>query len=507
MIDWLRDDPPKVCARCARPVRLPWQKPAPEHRGKRVWVAVRRWPDGYICAGCFATACETYGRCTACKIDRLVPGIADSGDRLCTDCAGGLGDYTCRRCGEEGWREHVGICGRCVLRDRLAEVLDDGTGRVRPELAPFYEQVSAMSRARSGILWLNKPHVPPILRALAHGDVPLTHEGLSALTPWRSVIYVRDLLISSGVLPPVDRFLFLFEQWLPTWLDSIDDPEHRSVLAQFGTWHLLRHLRTTAERAPIGPYRNVNSRSQLRQSAAFLLDLAAHDRGLGDCTQADIDRWFATASRAEQDRARPFLSWAIRRHLTRRLRLPPVVRTIATPITQTERLRLIRRVHDDDSIPLQDRVVALLILLYAQPLIKIARLTVADVELDAGEVRLRLGVGEAVPIIPPFSTVLLDHIATRSNQTTATNPASTLLFPGRRAGQPIHPGSLRLRLHRLGIPNVNGRTRAIRELLIQAPPAVVASLLGYHPARAELLAAEAGATWKRYAPGDHARHG
>lgn len=104
---------------------------------------------------------------------------------------------------------------------------------------------------------------------------------------------------------------------------------------------------------------------------------------------------------------------------------------------------------------------ALLILLYAQPLIKIARLTVADVELDAGEVRLRFGVGEAVPIIAPFSDVLLDHIATRSNQTTATNSASTLLFPGRRAGQPVHPGSLRLRLHRLGIPNLNGRTRAI----------------------------------------------
>lgn len=211
-----------------------------------------------------------------------------------------------------------------------------------------------------------------------------------------------------------------------------------------------------------------------------------------------------TASRTEQDLVRPFLTWAIRRHLTCRLRLPPVVRPAVAPISQTQRLELIRRVHDDDSIPLQDRVVALLILLYAQPLIKIARLTVADAELDAGEVRLRLG-GEAVPIIPPFSTVLLDHIATRSNQTTATNPVSTLLFPGRRAGQPIHPGSLRLRLHRLGIPNVNGRTRAIRELLIQAPPAVVASLLGYHPARVELLAAEAGATWKRYAAGDHAR--
>jgi hypothetical protein len=166
--------------------------------------------------------------------------------------AGGLGDYTCRRCGEEGWREHAGTCGRCVLGDRLTEVLDDGTGSVRPELAPFYDAVRAMNRPRSGILWLTKPHVPPILRALSRGDVPLTHDGLSTLTPWRSVIYVRDLLISSGVLPPVDRFLFLFEQWLPGWLDTLDDPDHHAVLRQFATWHVLRHLREVAERLPSG---------------------------------------------------------------------------------------------------------------------------------------------------------------------------------------------------------------------------------------------------------------
>lgn len=213
--------------------------------------------------------------------------------RLCTDCAGGLGDVTCQRRGEEGWREHVGTCGRCVLRDRLAKGLDDGTGRIRPELVTFADRVCAMSRPRSGILWLNKPHVPPILRALARGEIALTHDGLSTLTPWRSVIYVRDLLISSGVLPPVDRFLFLFEQWLPRWLAGIEDPEHRTLLQQFATWHVLRHLRTTAERVPIGPYRNVNARSQLRQAAAFLLDLATSGHSLDTCTQAHIDRWYA----------------------------------------------------------------------------------------------------------------------------------------------------------------------------------------------------------------------
>jgi hypothetical protein len=49
----------------------------------------------------------------------------------------------------------------------------------------------------------------------------------------------------------------------------------------------------------------------------------------------------------------------------------------------------------------------------------------------------------------------------------------------------IAPGSLRLRLHRLGIPDLDGRTRAIRDLLQQAPPAVIASMLGYCPTSVE----------------------
>jgi hypothetical protein len=42
-------------------------------------------------------------------------------------------------------------------------------------------------------------------------------------------------------------------------------------------------------------------------------------------------------------------------------------------------------------------------------------------------------------------------------------------------------------------------------MLLQAPPAVVAGMLGYSPGKAEEIATEAGATWKHYAPGDHAR--
>ena len=205
-----------------------------------MFVAARKWPEGYLCSGCFARACETYGRCAGCAVERLVPGIGKNGEALCTTCAGGLGDFTCTRCGIEGWLHYAGICGRCVLADRLKVILDDGTGAIRPELVPLFDSVCAMSRPRSGILWLTKPHVPPILRALALGQVPLTHDGLSTLQPWRCVIYIRDLLVGCGVLAPVDRYLFLFEKWLPGWMQTIEDANHHKILQRFATWHVLR---------------------------------------------------------------------------------------------------------------------------------------------------------------------------------------------------------------------------------------------------------------------------
>ncbi|TDO44440.1 hypothetical protein EV651_1353 [Kribbella sp. VKM Ac-2571] len=401
-------------------------------------MATKHWPEGSICSGCFVKACETYGVCDGCGVDRMLPGISPSGDRLCTDCAGGLGDYICTRCGQEAWRHYAGICGRCVLTDRLTTALTDGTGTIRPELTPLFESIRAMRRPRSGILWLSRPHVPAILQALATGRVPLTHDGLSSLTPWRSVVYIRDLLIACGTLPPIDRYLFLFEQWLPRWLEGIDDPEHRKLLHRFATWHLLRNLRTTAQTGPIGHYRNQSARTQLRTAAAFLTDLAARGHTPQQCTQTDLDRWFATTNSTAKLGLRAFLRWAIDHHAMPRLALPPVVTGHSPPISNHQRIDLIRRIHTDPAIAPIDRVIALLILLYAQPLPRIVRLTLADITHDGDQLLIRLG-DPPVPVPQPFAGHITTYIASRPNLVTATNPGSQLLFPGRRAGHPSTP--------------------------------------------------------------------
>jgi hypothetical protein len=52
---------------------------------------------------------------------------------------------------------------------------------------------------------------------------------------------------------------------------------------------------------------------------------------------------------------------------------------------------------------------------------------------------------------------------------------------------------------------LHARTATIRQLVLQAPPSVVAGMLGYHVVHTEAVAVQAGGSWKKYAPGDHTR--
>jgi integrase len=478
-------------------------RPAPCARCGREAGTARRWPDGPVCWNCYATAMETRAACAGCGEHRLAPGRDGGGRPLCIACAGMKAGFTCARCGREAPRYERGTCGQCVLSRRLAALLDDGTGRIRPELVPFHDHVRQMSRPRTGLLWISKPHVPPILIALARGQARLTHEGLSTLSPRKSATHIRDLLVACGVLPPADRFLLLFEQWLANWLAGITSEPHHRLLQQFATWHTLRKLRGTASSGPLGYGPGQAARCTLTQAAAFLAWLAGRDRIIGQCTQADIDAYFSHPGQS-RSAAIPFLRWCAAQQEMPRLRVTARPHGTARPITQNDRLALIRRLAEDDALGLRDRVVALLILLYAQPVTKIIRLTTSDITHHDGTLLIRLGDPPA-PVPQPFATLIARYLDARPNLVTATNPGSQLLFPGRRAGQPMHPTSLRRRLTAAGIPNITGRTAALRGLLLEAPGPVVASMLGYSSKRAAHIATAAGATWKNYAPGNHER--
>ncbi len=211
-----------------------------------------------------------------------------------------------------------------------------------------------------------------------------------------------------------------------------------------------------------------------------------------------------TRSRPHRTLIKPFLKWAIDTHRMPRLEVPSTVQTPVALLSQRQRVELIRRIHHGADMALLERVVALLILLYAQDLTRIVKLTLDDITTDGEQLFIRLGDPPA-PVPAPFDDIVRAYLAARPNMHTAGNPNSNWLFPGRVPGQPIHPTAIRRRLQLLGIPNLNSRSRALRELLLQAPPAVVAGMLGYGIGRSEAIAREAGSTWKHYAPGDHTR--
>ncbi len=67
----------------------------------------------------------------------------------------------------------------------------------------------------------------------------------------------------------------------------------------------------------------------------------------------------------------------------------------------------------------------------------------------------------------------------------------------------MNPASLRDPLREIGGSPERGRTAAIRQLVLQAPPPVIARALGYHDKSTARIATEAGSPWRRHAPGDH----
>ena len=361
-----------------------------------------------------------------------------------------------------------------------------------------------MDRPKSRLIWLHNPNVVRLLQGLATGSIPLTHDGLHQETPWRTVSHLRDLLMDSGVLPQVDRQFLLYQRWLTERLATIEDPEHRQLLRHFATWHQMRRLRTKAEKGPLGRSQTNHTKQEVTQAGAFLTWLAGRGRAIGHCQQADIDTWH-TESLATRRPSQSFLRWCMKTGRMPRLTLPPAVITQdPEPLHQHRRLTILRRVLNDDSLPLRARVAGALVLLYAQPVSRIVRLTIDDVIDDETVVTVRLG-DPPSPLPEPVADLMRAYMQSRQHLPYASSRSSQWLFPGRQPGQPMNPVSLQVHLREIGVPPQRGRTSAIRQLVLQAPAPVIAKALGYHDKTATRLVTEAGGTWSRYASGDHTR--
>ena len=472
-------------------------------RCQRAVVTAATWPDGRICRTCITRASRTRGRCPVCGTSRLLPGLA--GDRaICRDCAGITRDFTCCRCGIEGLLTSGKICERCALAERLAVVLDDGAGRIAPALLPLRHALLEMPRPCAGLAWLRNRPALDLLTALATGALEHTHEALSAWPNRQAGGHLRDLLTSTGILPDRDPHLAVFESWLHHRLESLTRHPHLGVLRRYATFCLLPRLRAAAPGTLITGSARYAARA-FTCGQAFCDWLQAAGISPGGLTQAGLDRWHTTASRTTAKMTSGFFGFAMTEGFLPRLTRPahPAPGPTTQPISEQQRLALIRCALTDSTGPVRTRAAGLLILLFAQPASRITRLTADDITADGtGATFLRLG---DPPICVPEPFAALIRQAAAEHPAAVISPAGRWLFPGQNAGRPLHPATLSHLLTQYGIPVPAARTAAFRALVQQAPAPVIAQALGYSGTAATTHAAAAGDTWSRYAAGDHTR--
>jgi hypothetical protein len=461
------------------------------HRQKR---PVAQWPEGPVCNRCYHRALAAEDRCPSCGETRRLLRYPGFPDPLCSHCAGAAPDHACERCGTEDNLYERGLCGHCVLNDRLTALLGDHEQRTRRGLAELFDSFAATGSPTDMIRWLSKSPAARILGQIARGELACDYETLDRLPASPAVRYLEGLLVATGALPPRDSTLARIERWIGDFL-LVNDRE--PALRTFAHWIVLRRYRRASHKAPLKGSALSRGKAELRSASAFIDWLAARDTPLGGCGQADVDAWLA-GSRSDRYIARSFVRWAIVRGLMPKLEFPTSSRGgPAAAIIDQDLIELARRLLHDPLITTRDRVAGSLVVLFAQHVSRVARLTLEDITLGTDTVAIRFG-STAIVVPEPLAGELRSLVADRRCRATAQLSEPLWLFSGQTPGRPVDEQVLSHRLKRIGVDCGATRRTALLQLAGKMPAAVVADLLGINILTATKWAETAGRPWGDY---------
>ncbi|MFF0127342.1 hypothetical protein ACFYTG_16675 [Streptomyces mirabilis] len=478
-----------LCRACARPTL-------------RICSFCGRGPRRCYRAATGMPRCDTCSRtrrtCVGCGKNKYALARTEAG-HLCGDCwrKDPVSYNPCRLCGTVEYLHSYGRCHSCVRDHQVRDALSRD-GAMRPDLQPVHNVLIA-DGAKAGLKRLEQPSFRTILDALVDGSCPLTHEGLDALLPNKSVAFLRAALVAAGVLPSRDEQFAALERWIASAIEAVTDDNERKLVRRFATWHHLRRLRRESDKRPLSPTQAATARAGVRAAVALLAWLRERGTDLGHCTQNHLDEWVDSGNTTRFN-ARGFIEWCRKnRHIGKSLAIPAFERlTHVQPTDEDERWAISRRLMHDEDIAIEDRFAGLLVLLYAQHITVISRLPTTAVTVEGPQTSLLLG---TTPLLLPDP---LDNLARRllarrrGHTTIGASSDSTWLFPGAYAGQHLSSHHLGVRLKRLSIYSRPGRTSALMGLSTQLPAAVLSKLLGLSLERATAWT-QSGGNWARYA--------
>jgi hypothetical protein len=449
--------------------------------GRKAGTTRATWPEGKICGPCFTVATRTHGTCPDCRQHRLLPGPPTQvGGPQCAPCAGILHNFHCARCSHEGEFYRRGICARCALRDDLTALLL--TNPADPTAANrMIDVLCQADRPESIIIWKRSAKVQTLLTSLATGQTPLTHDGLDTHreTAGRAADHLRALLVHHGLLPYQDPYLTRFEAWIADKLRPLP-AEVAKPVEHFAKWHHLRRIRAMATPDKTAQRPVHSAKQEITEIIKFLDWLwQTHNRTAVTCNQQDVESWLATGPTTRKA-IRTFFIFAKKTGTNTRVEIGHYTAKKRPAITQEQRLAWLRELLTGTSESLPYRVAGTLLLLYAQPLVRVAALRTGAIRINAATGTTSIAFGKhPAPVPQPFAELLSQHLRNRPNLRTASGAESPWLFPGSRAGQHLHPNSIMDRLRDLGIELLGARNTALGEHRAVTPPPLVADALGY----------------------------
>jgi hypothetical protein len=448
----------------------------------------------------WCNACrQWWARCSGCDKVRAVRG-GTRAQPLCATCTRPEPGFwrSCPGCGRQG-QLGTGPCTRCNIDARLRKLLDDGTGRIRPELTSLHHNLLHAEQPDTVLSWLAKNSGAAILRQLAAADRPLTHKALDELTDTKPLKHLRAILVATGALPVRDEHMARLEQAITRTIGQRDNPDEQHLLRRYAIWHMLRRLRSRNRGTETTSIQAANLMRHLRCALQLLDWLTARQLTLQTARQGDLDSWLTSDGADRQREAGHFIRWAKTQKLTN-LELPAIKWAGPQQAIDTEtRWEHARRLLHDDTLKPEDRVAGLFVLLYAQWPAAICRLTTDHITTDGQTVRLLLG-NEPVELPEPLAGLVLRLVATRRGHARLGDQGtSRWLFPG---GEPErHVSSYRLteRLRQLGLRPGQARSAALFQLSTELPAALLARMLGIHITVAVAWQRASAGDWATYA--------
>jgi hypothetical protein len=274
----------------------------------------------------------------------------------------------------------------------------------------------------------------------------------------------------------------------------------------YATWQVAHQLARTSRAGRPTVSAQKYARSLVNEAIKLTCWLHAQQLQLPDLRQDLLDAWIADGPGIRR-RARLFIAWLQRADVTGALHVDwPYDFPQRAPLQDKERFAVLCRLLDDHELRLRERFAGSVLLLYAQPLTRIAQLRTSDITMtDRGEIAVTFARGANV-LPDPLASIAL---ALRY-QRVAAGEEDGWLLPGRKPGTHITAEHLRKRLAAHGITSRPGRHGALLALAGRLPAPILAERLGIHQARAAQWARAAGATYAPYVqlrPERGARHG